>query len=173
MQTPRIALTAALLSAVLALPLAAAQAATSPGRAADASARAVQVKPRSDAWEAKVLKLTNARRNAHGVKPLKARRCPDRFAETWTRHMARTQDFSHQSLDPFFRGPHACPNISTAGENIAYGYETPRKLVYAWMHSAGHRANILNPAFHRIGIAGWARVSGGHRTTYATQDFVG
>jgi uncharacterized protein YkwD len=63
-----------------------------------------------------------------------------------------------------------CPHTSTAGENIAFGYETPQALVSAWMHSAGHRANILNRGFHRIGVSGW-RASNG--VTYATQDFVG
>ncbi len=59
---------------------------------------------------------------------------------------------------------------SHAGENIAYGYETPAELVRAWMHSAGHRANILSRQFHRIGVSGWRATNG---TTYATQDFVG
>ena len=155
----------ALLTAALALPAARAVAQVSP--ASPQVDRAGTVKPRSGAWEAKVLKLTNARRTAHGVRPLKAGRCPDHFAESWTRHMARTQDFGHQSLSPFFR---RCDGISTAGENIAYGYETPRDLVSAWMHSPGHRANILDRHFHRLGVAGWRSTSG---TTYATQDFVG
>jgi uncharacterized protein YkwD len=38
------------------------------------------------------------------------------------------------------------------------------------MSSTGHRENILNPHFHRIGVAGW-RDTGGR--TYATQDFIG
>jgi hypothetical protein len=63
-----------------------------------------------------------------------------------------------------------CPHTHTAGENIAYGYESPRALVSAWMHSEGHRANILNPHFHRIGVSGWRATNG---TTYATQDFLG
>jgi uncharacterized protein YkwD len=157
----------ALLCVALALPVAAASAATAPDASAGVHAtKAGQVKPRSDAWEAKVLRLTNARRKAHGVKPLKAARCPDRLAEHWTRHMARTHDFEHQSLDPFF----SCVNVHTAGENIAFGYETPRALVNGWMHSAGHRANILNGGFRRIGVSGW-RDTGGR--TYATQDFIG
>jgi uncharacterized protein YkwD len=77
--------------------------------------------------------------------------------------MARTHDFEHQSLDPLLD----CVNVHAAGENIAFGYETPRQLVSGWMHSPGHRANILNRHFHRIGISGW-RDTGGH--TYATQD---
>lgn len=162
------ALLAALLTAALALPVAAAEA-SGPvaGSTAQPTERAAKVKPRSDSWEAKVLKLTNKRRAAHGVKPLKAGNCPDHFAESWTRHMARTRDFEHQSLSPFFK---RCNGISTAGENIAYGYETPAALVSAWMHSTGHRENILNPHFHRIGVSGWRATNG---TTYATQDFVG
>jgi uncharacterized protein YkwD len=157
-------LAAAVVAAALVLPAAPAVARTSPPDRIDGRGT---VKPRADKWEAKVLKLTNARRKAHGVKPLRAGKCPDHFAETWTRHMARTGDFSHQSLDPFFR---RCDGIHTAGENIAYGYETARALVSAWMHSPGHRANILNRHFHRIGISGWRSADG---TTYATQDFVG
>jgi uncharacterized protein YkwD len=166
MRTPT--LVTALLCSALVLPAVTASASTA-STAASASPppdRAAHVKPRSDAWEAKVLALTNARRKAHGVKPLKAATCPDRLAERWTRHMARKHDFSHQSLDPFF----SCVHVHTAGENIALGYETPRQLVSGWMHSPGHRANILNRHFHRIGISGWRDTSG---TTYATQDFVG
>ena len=164
MRTPT--LITALICAALALPAAAQASTGSEPSSATHRARAAQVTPRSDAWEAKVFRLTNAARKAHGRKPLTAARCPDRLAERWTRHMARTHDFEHQSLDPFF----GCANVHTAGENIAVGYETPRALVSGWMHSPGHRANILNRHFHRIGVSGW-RDTGGR--TYATQDFIG
>lgn len=39
-----------------------------------------------------------------------------------------------------------------AGENIAWGQQTPAKVVNAWMNSSGHRANIMNPNFRRIGV---------------------
>jgi uncharacterized protein YkwD len=165
MRSPTLA--SALVCVALALPAAAASASatTEPSSTAHLT-KAAKVKPRSNAWETKVLKLTNARRKAHGRKPLQAATCPDRLAEHWTRHMARTHDFEHQSLDRFFD----CVNVHAAGENIAVGYETPRQLVSGWMHSPGHRANILSRHFHRIGISGW-RDAGGH--TYATQDFIG
>jgi uncharacterized protein YkwD len=44
---------------------------------------------------------------------------------------------------------------STAGENIAWGsggLGTPAKIVDAWMHSPGHRANILHASFRRAGV---------------------
>jgi uncharacterized protein YkwD len=45
-------------------------------------------------------------------------------------------------------------NVSyrTAGENIAYGQKTPQEVVTGWMNSPGHRANILNGNFGKIGI---------------------
>jgi len=164
-------LASALLCAALALPGVAAHASTAPDSISSAhssgpSARAVRVKPRSKAWEARVLALTNARRKAHGRAPLKAASCADKFAEPWTRHMAKTHNLVHQDLRPMLR----CPHTHTAGENIAFGFETPSALVSAWMHSAGHRANILNPHFHRIGVSGWRATNG---QTYATQDFLG
>lgn len=157
-------LAAGLLAAALALP--AAQAVAHASTATGAPTRAGTVKPRSDAWEAKVLKLTNARRAAHDRKALRASRCADGFAERWTKHLATKRVLEHQSLDPFF----GCPHTSSAGENIAYGYDTPRALVSAWMHSKGHRANILSRHFNRIGVSGWRATDG---VTYATQDFLG
>jgi len=41
------------------------------------------------------------------------------------------------------------------GENIAWGtgsYATPRQIMLAWLHSAGHRENILTAAFTDVGI---------------------
>ena len=159
-------LAAGLLTAALVLPAAEAAAHPAPPAPAERASRAASVTPRSNAWEAKVVRLTNARRKAHGRKPLRAAPCPDSYAEPWTRHLARTQTLTHQDLTPML----GCPSTSYAGENIAYGYSTPRALVSAWMHSPGHRANILSRHFHRIGVSGWRATNG---VTYATQDFVG
>ena len=80
------------------------------------------VKPRADRFEAKVIKLTNARRARPRSQAAQGEPCADRFAEPWTHHLAKVQKLVHQSLDPFLE----CPHTSWAGENIAYGYETPR-----------------------------------------------
>lgn len=39
-----------------------------------------------------------------------------------------------------------------AGENIAWGQQTPEAVVNAWMNSEGHRANILNKNYTSIGV---------------------
>ncbi|HWT75491.1 MAG TPA: CAP domain-containing protein [Mobilitalea sp.] len=58
-------------------------------------------------------------------------------------------------------------SYTTAGENIAYGQKTPQEVVTGWMNSPGHRANILNPNFHKIGIG----VYQSNGVYYWTQEF--
>jgi uncharacterized protein YkwD len=61
------------------------------------------------------------------------------------------------------------------GENLAWGtgeLSTPRSIMAAWMHSDGHRANILLPAYREIGfgvIAGNPRQSDGQGATFVTE----
>ncbi len=63
---------------------------------------------------------------------------------------------------------------TTAGENIATGFSTPQSVVNAWMASAGHCANILNPSYTNVGT-GIARqavtLGGGGGGDTWTQDF--
>lgn len=40
----------------------------------------------------------------------------------------------------------------SSGENIAWGQRSPEEVVKAWMNSEGHRANILNTNFTKIGV---------------------
>lgn len=44
-------------------------------------------------------------------------------------------------------------NYQSAGENLAYGFGTSSQIVTAWMHSAEHRANIMNRAYKDVGFA--------------------
>lgn len=55
-----------------------------------------------------------------------------------------------------------------AGENIAWGFVSPEKVMEAWMNSEGHRANILDPDYRKIGV-GYNKSSSG--TGYWTQLF--
>ena len=41
----------------------------------------------------------------------------------------------------------------TAGENLAYGQKTASAVMNGWMNSSGHKANILNKNYGKIGIA--------------------
>lgn len=59
-------------------------------------------------------------------------------------------------------------NYKGAGENIAWGQKTPEAVMQAWMNSAGHRANILNARFTKIGVGYYQDANG---TNYWTQLF--
>ncbi|WP_294560941.1 CAP domain-containing protein [uncultured Traorella sp.] len=41
----------------------------------------------------------------------------------------------------------------TLGENIAYGYTGASSVMNGWMNSEGHRANILNGSFTKLGVS--------------------
>lgn len=55
-----------------------------------------------------------------------------------------------------------------AGENIAWGQRTPEEVMNGWMNSEGHKANILNPSFTKIGVGYYQNASG---RNYWTQLF--
>ena len=55
-----------------------------------------------------------------------------------------------------------------SGENIAYGQKTPEDVMNGWMNSSGHRANILNSKFTKIGVGYYQNAKG---TNYWTQLF--
>lgn len=51
--------------------------------------------------------------------------------------------------------------------------DVARAMMTNWMKSPGHRKNILNPNFKRIGVGVACKRKGKHREYYATQDFQG
>ncbi len=61
---------------------------------------------------------------------------------------------------------------ATIGENIALGnFGSDQKLIEAWMNSPGHRANILNTKFQKLGTAVGEGVFEGEKTWLAVQIF--
>lgn len=137
---------------------------SAPAGASDAEVYAV-----ASSYDEKVLYWTNVARRNHGLRALRMGSCLDGYAERWTRRMAARDVFAHQELGPIMRD---C-RLSAAGENIAChsGGLTPRQVVRMWMDSPGHRANILNRRYRRIGIAAWRSADTGR--IYVTQDFGG
>jgi uncharacterized protein YkwD len=92
---------------------------------------------------------TNANRENNGLRPLKANDCLKRAAVRQARLMAQREQMFHQDLGAVMSD---C-KLNTAGENVAYGYPSGKSVVnQGWMHSDGHRANILNPSYRLMGI---------------------
>lgn len=102
----------------------------------------------------RVLQLTNAFRQQHGLKPL---RWNDRLAAAAQQHsqnMATQDFFAHQGLDGASaqaRGS-ASGYLGGIGENIAAGQPTPKAVVQAWINSPPHRVNLLDSRYREIGV---------------------
>jgi uncharacterized protein YkwD len=58
----------------------------------------------------------------------------------------------------------------TYGENVALGQSSAEQVLHSWMHSRGHRTNILKPDFTEMG-AGYATDRAGR--PYYVQVFAG
>ncbi|MBN2475334.1 MAG: CAP domain-containing protein [Pirellulales bacterium] len=96
--------------------------------------------------EANIVSYTNAARAKYGLPPLKV---DHELMKTARRHcawMTRSRRLTHTGLP--------------VAENIAMGQRDSRMAVRDWMNSSGHRANILNRAYQRIGVAAYRTASG-------------
>lgn len=116
----------------------------------------------------KVVELTNAERAKYGLQPLILSDALCKAAQEHAKDMSLNNYFSHTSLDGRTMSDRInkyLNNYNYAGENIAYGYESPESVVQGWMNSEGHKANILEPNFKYIGV--------GYSDSYWVQDFSG
>ncbi|MBE6664363.1 MAG: SafA/ExsA family spore coat assembly protein [Ruminococcaceae bacterium] len=122
------------------------------------------------AYEQEVVRLVNVERSKQGLKSLESDWQLSRIARYKSQDMKDKGYFSHTSPtygSPFDMMRSFGISYRIAGENIAKGQKTPSEVVNAWMNSSGHRANILNKSFAKIGVG---YVSNGH---YWTQMFIG
>ncbi|WP_095889646.1 CAP domain-containing protein [Clostridioides difficile] len=125
------------------------------------------------AYQKEVVDLVNIERAKAGLNPLTLDSSISNVATKKSQDMIDNNYFSHNSPtygSPFDMLKKFGLSYKTAGENIAMGQKTPKEVVNAWMNSEGHRKNIMNPNFSKIGV-GVAQKSGG--SIYWTQIFVG
>ncbi len=115
--------------------------------------------PKTDAtvqnYENEVIRLVNEIRTKNGLKTLKADWQLSRVARYKSQDMKNNNYFSHTSPvygSPFEMIKNFGISYKSAAENIAKGQSTPQAVVNAWMNSSGHRANILNSSYTKIGV---------------------
>jgi hypothetical protein len=113
--------------------------------------------------ELQLLGLVNEVRASVGVPPLELDEGISVVSRAWALQMAAVGDISHNpNLKTLIRG------WSRIGENVGMGH--PLTAVHqALANSPGHYANIVEPAYTRIGI-GVVDVGAGH--VYVVQNFV-
>ncbi len=113
--------------------------------------------------EKRVLELHNKARKSRGLRPLCVHPALTQAARAHSRDMLDRDYSSHTSPDGetvkqrLKRFGYDCSDCSyyAYGENIAWGcgsYGAPERIFRWWMHSSGHRSNILNKKFREVGI---------------------
>lgn len=121
-------------------------------------------------YENEVIRLVNEIRVKNGLNPLTADWELSRVARYKSQDMKDNNYFSHTSPiygSPFTMMKNFGISYRSAAENIAKGQKTPQAVVNGWMNSSGHRANILNATYKKIGVG---YVPSGN---YWTQMFIG
>ena len=104
--------------------------------------------------EMKMLELVNQERTKRGLKPVMWDPELVPVARSHSQDMFARSYFSHytpEGKDPFDRMKSASIKYFSAGENLALG-PTLKICHDGLMNSPGHRANILNPSYGRLGI---------------------
>jgi uncharacterized protein YkwD len=101
-----------------------------------------------------ILSGINRFRLLHLLPPLKIDEQLNAIAATHSQNMAKhVCPIGHQGFEHrFAKIRQLKPNTMQASENVAYGYRNVDEVIKGWIHSPGHRANILGP-FSITGIA--------------------
>ncbi len=115
-----------------------------------------------------IIKLSNIERRKTSVSELKENIKLKEIAERKINNMEKLQYFSHvgpngEGLRSFLLNSDY--NYLIAGENLAINFNSNESTFVAWMKSASHRNNILNPIFKDIGIAQEELLLNGRMTT--------
>ena len=116
-----------------------------------------------------VIDLVNDERSKAGLSAVTE--ATDVSAAAAIRAQEITSNFSHTRPDgTYYNTVLDQSGISYwgSGENIAYGQKTPAEVMNGWMNSQGHRANILNASYTKIGVAYYQNSNG---VTYWVQLF--
>ena len=118
-----------------------------------------------------IVAAVNEQRRKAGVPSVKANADLDEAAQRHAEDMLARNYFAHQSPSGTTvreRAKAAGYRWRTIGENIAEGQLSVAEVMDTWMHSPGHRRNILDKDFKELGVGLAMGPSGGtHRVLWA------
>lgn len=105
--------------------------------------------------ENKILELMNQKRTEAGLKPLIMENTLLQIARYKCNHMIQYNYFDHTNPDgkkwTNWLDAIGYKYMST-GENIAYNTYDPVELFNQWWNSPGHRANMMNSSYNKVGV---------------------
>lgn len=127
-----------------------------------------QQKANVGSYPEQILALVNAERAKAGLGPLsmtaELNACAQKRAEELVAHYGHDRPDGTMCFTVL--GEYGV-SYQLAGENIAAGQRSPAEVMSSWMHSPGHRANILNEGFNHIGIGAVYVNNGGYELYWA------
>lgn len=97
-------------------------------------------------FEQQVIDQTNSQRARYGLRPLALDTNLMQSSRNHCYWMAKNSTLKHSG--------------QPVAENIAQGQSTATEAVNDWMNSPGHRANMLNTSYTRIGVSAWTGSNG-------------
>jgi hypothetical protein len=102
-----------------------------------------------------LLQATNQQRSQNGKNALALNSKLSQAAQAKANDMAGRNYWSHVTPDgkqPWAFISNAGYSYTSAGENLAYGFDTSTAAVSGWMNSSTHRANLLNSSYREVGF---------------------
>jgi len=123
-----------------------------------------------DSAEQKILELMNAKRTEAGLQPLTMDNTLVQVARYKSNNMIQNNFFDHTNPDgtKWTNWLQAIGyKYTTTGENIAYNTSDPVELFNQWWNSPGHRANMMNASYTKVGMG----VIYGNGKYMGTQEF--
>lgn len=122
----------------------------------------------------KLIELTNKEREKAGASPVSENEALDKAAALKAQNMFSENYWAHFAPSgktpwDFILG--SGYKFTYAGENLAKNFYNSDDVVAAWMASATHKENLLNPKYQDIGIAVVDGELNGQKTTLVVQEF--
>jgi uncharacterized protein YkwD len=116
----------------------------------------VEPEPYEDRYQTyELIRAHNGTRRAHGLPELDPHVYLIAAARAHAEHMAARGRLAHSGIgdgSPAERAKQAGYRSSVVGENIGWNYRDITAVMSGWMHSPGHRANILG-GYDQMGAA--------------------
>ncbi len=103
-----------------------------------------------------IISLTNERRVAQGIQPVKENQLLSQAAAAKAQDMLNQNYWAHFAPDgktPWQFISQSGYKYSVAGENLARDFDNASSVVVAWMNSPSHKQNLLDGSFTEIGVA--------------------
>jgi uncharacterized protein YkwD len=120
--------------------------------------------------ESAIVDRTNQERIRRGLAPLTVTGELRDLARSWSHQVASTGVLQHRNLQAVLDGDRRFSAYLSLGENVhsMVPDQGPEAIVAGWMSSGGHRANLLDPYWTRIGVGVFRDANG---KVWTTQDF--